>query len=149
MDWIYGKLILPLMLGELGRLRHLLILLHHKDQMRVCSITLNVLKKFIPIIFLFLDEILLIKQQLRQKEVIDCELRKEKEKLETIKLEIISMMQPVLSTVNIEMLKQDIVRLRCACERLTQELDAAGVPSKILIHLRFETNLTHPLFSFR
>ena len=122
------------MLEAAGKLQRLSILLHHKDhysQMKVCILFRDFLGVARLTFSFFLDEILLIKQQLRQKEVIDCELRKEKEKLEMIKLEIISMMQPVLSTVNIEMLKQDIVRLRCACERLTQELDAAGVPSKI------------------
>ena len=102
--------------------------------MRVSSIKLQL---FYCLIFIFeikfLDEILLIKQQIYHKELIDCELRKEKEKLDTIKLEIISMMRPVLSTFNIEMLKQDIQRLRCACERLTAELDNAGIPSEYRI----------------
>lgn len=79
--------------------------------------------KFIPINF-FIDELRqLIQKQMKQKELLECELFKEREKLEMVRFDIITLTSPMLTRDEMHQLCDEILRLRSACERLADEID--------------------------
>jgi hypothetical protein len=72
----------------------------------------------------FTDELRqLIQKQMKQKELMECELIKERQKLEMVKFEIITLTSPNLSRGELKQLCDEITLLRSACERLADEID--------------------------
>jgi hypothetical protein len=64
-----------------------------------------------------------IQRQIKQKQSLECELDKEHEKLEMIRLDIITLTSPCMSHVEMKELCDEITRLRSVCERLADEID--------------------------
>jgi uroporphyrinogen-III synthase len=60
---------------------------------------------------------------MKQKELLECELIKEREKLEMVRFDIITLTSPMMTRSELQQLCDDISRLRSACERLADEID--------------------------
>jgi hypothetical protein len=89
-------------------------------------------------LFVFTEELRrLIQKQLKQKELLENELSREKEKLEMIRFDIITLSSPMMSDSELQKLCDDILRLRIACERLADELDVSTARELTLISLKF------------
>lgn len=85
-----------------------------------------IFKYFIYAIIFLLDELRqLIKRQKKQKESLECELEKEREKLQMIRLDIITLTSPVMTHMELKELCDEIARLRNVCGRLADEIDVA------------------------
>jgi hypothetical protein len=65
----------------------------------------------------------LIQKQMKQKELLECELIKEREKLEMVRFDIITLTSPMMTRDELQQLCDEISRLRSACERLADEID--------------------------
>lgn len=77
--------------------------------------------------FRFADELRqLIQKQLKQKELLECELMKEREKLEMVRFDIVTLTSPMMSRSELQQLCDEISRLRSACERLADEIDVVS-----------------------
>lgn len=75
---------------------------------------------------LFAEELRrLIQKQLKQKELLETELTKEKEKLEMIRFDIITLSSTMISDCELQNLCDEILQLRIACERLADKLDVS------------------------
>lgn len=75
-------------------------------------------------ILYFVDELhQLIERQKKQKELLKCELLNEKEKLDMVRFDIITLTSPMLSRTELQQLCDEISKLRSACERLADEID--------------------------
>lgn len=72
---------------------------------------------------------------MKQKELLECELFKEREKLDMVRFDIITLTSPILTRDEMHQLCDEISRLRSACERLADEIDvvAARKHEKCLI----------------
>jgi hypothetical protein len=66
-----------------------------------------------------------MQKQLKQKELLENELTKEKEKLEGIRFDVITLSAPVMSECELKKLCDEILHLRVVCERLAGELDVS------------------------
>jgi chromosome segregation ATPase len=64
-----------------------------------------------------------IQRQIKQKQSLEYELDKEHEKLEMIRLDIITLTSPCMTHGDMKELCDEITRLRSVCERLTDEID--------------------------
>lgn len=60
---------------------------------------------------------------MKQKELLECELIKEREKLEMVRFDIITLTSPMMTRTELQQLCDEISRLRSACERLADEID--------------------------
>lgn len=67
----------------------------------------------------------LIKRQTKQKESLECELEKEREKLQMIRLDIVTLTSPAMTQFDLRELCDEITRLRSVCERLSDDIDLA------------------------
>ena len=77
-----------------------------------------------PFNFFILDDLRqLIKRQIKQKELLECELDKEKEKLQMIRLDIITLTTPIMTKIELRELCDEITRLRTVCGRISDEID--------------------------
>lgn len=65
----------------------------------------------------------LIQKQMKQKELLECELMKEREKLEMIRFDIVTLTSPMMSRSEFQQLCDDLSRLQSVCERLGDEID--------------------------
>jgi predicted nuclease with TOPRIM domain len=65
----------------------------------------------------------LIQKQMKQKELLECELIKEREKLEMVRFDIITLSSPMMTRDELQQLCDEISRLRSACDRLAYEID--------------------------
>jgi hypothetical protein len=74
----------------------------------------------------------LIQKQMKQKELLECELIKEREKLEMVRFDIITLTSPMMTRSELQQLCDEISRLRSACERLA-EIDVVTA-RKIRLH---------------
>lgn len=63
---------------------------------------------------------------MKQKELLECELTKEREKLQMVKFDICTLTSPKLTRSELQQLCDEISRLRLACERLADEIDVAS-----------------------
>ncbi|KAL7024392.1 hypothetical protein ACKWTF_013021 [Chironomus riparius] len=70
----------------------------------------------------------LIKRQIKQKELLECELDKEKEKLQMIRLDIITLTTPIMTQIELRELCDEITRLRTICGRISDEIDVVTSP---------------------
>lgn len=85
--------------------------------------------------FFFIDQLRqLIKRQIKQKESLECELEKEREKLQMIRLDIITLTSPIMTQNELKELYDEITRLRSVCERLSDEIDVATARKYTYIH---------------
>ncbi|CAO1425070.1 unnamed protein product [Diamesa tonsa] len=66
---------------------------------------------------------LVINRQIKQKELLECELTKEREKLDMIRFDIYTLSSPMLTDRELQLLCNEISRLRNVCELLTDEMD--------------------------
>lgn len=81
-------------------------------------------KKILQYIFPFPDELRqLIRRQIKQKELLECELEKEKDKLQTIRLDIITLTSNVMTQNELRALCDEITRLRTVCGTISDEID--------------------------
>lgn len=65
----------------------------------------------------------LIQRQMKQKELLEYELHNEREKLEMVRFDIITLTSPMMTRSELQQLCDEISRLRSACERLADEID--------------------------
>lgn len=63
---------------------------------------------------------------MKQKELLECELTKEREKLEMVRFDIITLTAPMMTRSELQQLCDEISRLRSACERLADEIDVVS-----------------------
>ena len=66
---------------------------------------------------------MVINRQIKQKELLECELTKEREKLDMIRFDIYTLSSPMLTDRELQLLCNEISRLRNVCELLTDEMD--------------------------
>ncbi|CAO1426389.1 unnamed protein product [Diamesa serratosioi] len=66
---------------------------------------------------------LVINRQIKQKELLECELTKEREKLDMIRFDIYTLSSPMLTDRELQLLCNEITRLRKVCEVLTDETE--------------------------
>jgi len=84
------------------------------------------------IISFFADELhQLIQKQRKQKELLECELINEREKLEMIRFDIVTLTSPIMTGNELQQLCTEISRLRLVCERLADEIDIATARKSI------------------
>lgn len=67
-----------------------------------------------------------MKRQIEQKSRLDLELNNDKLRLEKMQRDVNALGIPI-SANSAYILQEEIKRLRCECERMSNELDAAGV----------------------
>lgn len=70
---------------------------------------------------------------MKQKELLECELFKERDKLEMVRFDIITLTSPMMTRTELKQLCDEISRLRSACERLADEIDVVSA-RKIDVH---------------
>lgn len=63
---------------------------------------------------------------MKQKELLECELMKERDKLEMVRFDIFTLSSPMMSRSELQQLCDDISRLRSVCERLSDEIDVVS-----------------------
>lgn len=63
---------------------------------------------------------------MKQKELLECELAKESEKLGMVRFDIITLTSPMMTRSELQQLCDEISRLRSACERLADEIDVVS-----------------------
>ncbi|KAG5669930.1 hypothetical protein PVAND_000220 [Polypedilum vanderplanki] len=76
----------------------------------------------------------LIKRQMKQKESLECELEKEREKLQMIRLDIITLTKPVMTHLELRELCDEITRLQTVCTRLSNEIDVVTSPPRAIVN---------------
>lgn len=64
---------------------------------------------------------------MKQKELLECELHKEREKLEMVRFDIITLTSPLMTRTELRQLCDEISKLQSACERLLDENDARKI----------------------
>lgn len=64
---------------------------------------------------------------MKQKDLLEEELLREREKLEMVRFDIITLTAPMMTRSELQQLCDEISRLRSACERLAEEIDVVSV----------------------
>lgn len=77
---------------------------------------------------------------MKQKELLECELIKEREKLEMVRFDIITLTAPMMTQNELQQLCDEISRLRSACERLADEIDVVTARKRKLFFYSFSIN---------
>lgn len=70
----------------------------------------------------------LIKRQIKQKELLQSELEKEREKLQMIRLDIITLTTPIMTQNELRELCDEITKLRILCGKISDEIDVVTDP---------------------
>lgn len=69
---------------------------------------------------------------MKQKELLESELMKEREKLEMVRFDIITLTAPKMTRSELQQLCDEISRLRSVCERLADEIDVVSARKMIV-----------------
>ncbi|CRK87990.1 CLUMA_CG001776, isoform A [Clunio marinus] len=70
----------------------------------------------------------MIEKQIKQKELLECELTKEREKLKIVQFDIITLTSPMMTQSELQQLCDEISRLRSACNGIADEIDVVTAP---------------------
>lgn len=86
---------------------------------------------------------------MKQKELLECELIKEREKLEMVRFDIITLTAPMMTRGELQQLCDEILLLRSACERLADEIDVVTARKALgkLLFFSILISFSYPLCS--
>lgn len=93
---------------------------------------LNKIMGILPSILTDTELRLHIQRQIKQKHSLEYELDKEREKLQMIRLDIVTLTSPCMTHGEMKELCDEITRLRSVCERLADDIDSITETSEIL-----------------